>query len=318
MPRGRFSEIPEHEFISLYQTLGQNKMARQTGFSIQAIASRRKRIERVHGPIIGPRPARATRSEITPQRCQFDILNGEIIVFSDAHIWPGPLTTAQRAVIKFIKERKPRAVIANGDVMDFSSISRHDPLGFEKTPTVADELQAAQTFMSAIEGAAPSNCKFFWPAGNHDQRFEGRLAKVAPEYARVHGWHLKDHFSPKWQPCYSVFINKDIVVKHRLSGGTGALRNNVLKTRKHTVTAHLHAQHVWPVSSYDGTLYGVDCGMLAEPYSEAFSYTEDAPVDWRSGFVVLKFRDGQLLPPELVTVWQKNKSVVFRGEIINV
>lgn len=314
MPRGKFSDVPDHDFISTYKAKGQAATATQFGISQQAVARRRKNLESRYGQIIGPRPPNSMRSPVTPLRQQFDIINGEVIIGSDAHIWPGPLTTAQRAFIKFVKDRKPRAVIANGDVMDFSSISRHDPLGFEKTPTVADELAAAQSFMKAVEDAAPGNCKFFWPAGNHDQRFEGRLAKVAPEYARVHGWHLKDHFSPKWLPCYSVFINRDVVVKHRLSGGTGALRNNVLKTRKHTVTAHLHSQHVWPVSSYDATLYGVDSGMLAEPYSEAFSYTEDAPVDWRAGFVVLTFQDGQLLPPELVTVWGKNH-VTFRGEI---
>ena len=318
MPKGRFSVIPEHEFAHLYKTLGPNKMARKLGMTIQGIHGRRKRIESNLGAqLIAPDGTDRKRQIPTPQRKHYDCLNGVVIVGSDAHIWPGPLTTAQRAFLKFIADMKPRVVIANGDVMDFGAISRHDPLQWENTPSVIDELEAAKAFMQAVEDAAPSNCKFAWPAGNHDARFQARLAKVAPEYSGVHGTRLKDHFSPKWEPCYSAFINDDVVVKHRLKGGTGALRNNVLATRKHTITGHLHAQHVWPISSYSGTLYGVDAGMLADPDSEAFSYVEDNPLDWRSGFVVLTFHKGALLPPELVTTWDK-RHVTFRGQIIPV
>lgn len=44
---------------------------------------------------------------------------------------------------------------------------------------------------------------------------------------------------------------------------------------------------------------------------------EDGPKNWVSGFAVLKFRDGRLMQPELVSVWDE-KSVQFRGELIRV
>jgi hypothetical protein len=329
MPRGNFSVITDRDFIHLYRKHGFMEVARKTGLSTNAIAERRTRIEAKYGPLNGPRPQnnQNSKSHITasPEQIYFDCLDGTVIIGSDAHICrDGPFTTAQRAFIKFIKELKPRIVIADGDVLDFGSISRHDPLKWTDIPPVEEELIAAQKFMAAVEDAAPSNCKFGWPAGNHDARFQSRLASVAPEYAGVRGTRLKDHFSPKWQPCYTAFINDDVVIIHNIKGGTGALRNNVLATRKHTITGHLHAQHVWPVTSYPRkrgemleTLYGVDCGMLADPSADTFSYVLGKPVDWRSGFVVLQFHKGRLLPPDLATVWGRNE-ITFQGKIIAV
>ena len=327
MPRGKFSVISDRDFIHLYKKIGFREIIRQTGLSSNAIAERRRKLESKHGPINGPRgcPNGANpHIAVSPQRRHYDCLNGIVIIGSDAHIVPGPLTVAQRAFLKFIKELKPRVVIANGDILDFGAISRHDPLQWEDTPPVIAELEAAQSFMQMVEDAAPSNCKLAWPAGNHDARFQARLAKVAPEYSGVRGTRLKGHFSPKWEPCYSAFINDDTVVKHRLRGGVGALRNNVLASRKNTITGHLHAQHAWPVTAYPArrgelpeTLWGVDAGMLGEPYAEAFSYTEDNPVDWRAGFVILQFHKGRLMPPELVTVWSRHE-VTCNGKIIAV
>src|SRR6185436_20343423 len=126
--------------------------------------------------------------------------------------------------------------------------------------------------------------------GNHDALFETRLATVAPEYARVHGVHLKDHF-PRWKPCWSVWINNDVVVKHRWANGVHAVYNNTLRSGKTFITGHLHSLKVTPWSDYTGTRYGVDCGTLAEPYADQFiRYTEGNPLNWRSGFILLTFR----------------------------
>jgi len=55
--------------------------------------------------------------------------------------------------------------------------------------------------------------------------------------------------------------------------------------------------------------------MIADPASKQFvNYTEDGPLDWRPGFCVLTYRDGKLMVPELVSVWDE-KRVQFRGEL---
>lgn len=153
-----------------------------------------------------------------------------------------------------------------------------------------------------------------WTLGNHDGRFETRLAQVAPEFAKVSGIHLRDHF-PAWKPCWSVWINNIAVVKHRYSGGIHATHNNTLKAGKTMVTGHLHSQKVTPFTDYNGTRYGVDTGCIADPDHKAFTdYTEDNPKNWRSGFAILTFLNKQLMHPELVSVWDDNH-VQFRGEL---
>ena len=161
---------------------------------------------------------------------------------------------------------------------------------------------------------ASTAASHIWPLGNHDARFETFLAANAAEYEGIKGFHLKDHF-PEWKPCWSLFINDNTVIKHRLKGGIHATHNNPLWSGKSIITGHLHSQKVTPLSDYNGTRYGVDCGTMAEPYSRAFTdYTEDNPVNWRSGFAVLTYHEGFLLPPELCEVTPLG--AVFRGRIL--
>jgi hypothetical protein len=261
-------------------------------------------------------------SENSAARLHFNVSNGVVLIGSDAHIWPAqPQTTAMRAFIKFASgahlNRPIKGIVLNGDVVDLPQISRHPPIGWDRHPEVADEIAAAQNQLKLIEAAAPRNCPLVWTLGNHDSRFETRLATVAREYKSLPGFALKSYF-PKWVPCWSTWINNDVVVKHRYKGGAHAPHNNAVSSGKNIVTGHLHSAKVTPVTDYTGTRYGVDTGCLADPSAQAFvDYTEDGPLNWRSGFGVLTFRNGKLLPPELVTVWSKHE-VCFRGSIIKV
>jgi hypothetical protein len=251
-------------------------------------------------------------------RLRFDVSNGVVLVGSDAHIWPGGMpSTGMRGFISFCDMLKPRIVVMNGDVVDLPQISRHPPIGWEKHPEMADEIIAAQNALKEVERTAPKNSKLVWTLGNHDARFETRLATNAHQYKRVPGFHLKDHF-PKWSPCWSAWVNRDVAIKHRYKGGAHATHNNAVSSGVTMVTGHLHSQKVTPVTDYTGTRYGVDTGCLADPDAQAFvDYTEDGPKNWRSGFGVLTFKNGKLLPPELATVWGKNE-IVFRGQVYKV
>lgn len=307
------------DFIELFETIGPQQMSSRLGVRTQGIFERRRNLEKKIGRKLVPK----SKNQITipeiehPDRIQISCLNGVVLVGSDAHIWPGPPTTAMRAFLKFAKELKPRAVVMNGDVVDLPQISRHPRIGWDNYPSVVDELKAAQDALIKLEGAVQRNTKLVWTLGNHDSRFETRLAMVAPEYAKLFGFHLKDHF-PKWDPCWAVWVNNDVVIKHRFKGGIHAAHNNAVNSGKSMITGHLHSAKISPWTDYNGTRYGVDTGCLADPDAEAFlDYTEDNPKNWRSGFLVLTFVNGKLLPPELVSVWTKN-SVVFRGKIIGV
>jgi hypothetical protein len=244
--------------------------------------------------------------------------DGVAIVASDFHYWPGEPSTAHRALIKLTKKIKPDILIANGDICDFCTISRHPPLGWTSMPTAAEEIEAAQDRLQEWAEAGGKADKY-WPAGNHDARMETFIASKSPELKGIIGTSLADHF-PLWKPCYSVWINDNpggLIVKHRYRAGVHAPWNNVQNAGRSMATGHLHSQKIIPFTNYTETLYGIDIGCIADPYSEQFEYLEDNPRNWRSGFAVFTFSNKVLMPPELVTVLEPGL-VHFRGQTIEV
>lgn len=311
-------KVDEATFIELLRTIGPTKAAKKLGIKERAVYQRRKNIEeKLNIPLVVPAHHRATRrNEEYPQRFITKITDGVALVGSDAHYWPGSISTAHRAFVKFCKDMNPDLVVMNGDALDSAGISRHPPIGWENRPQLVEEIEETKARLEEISTASP-NADHVWPLGNHDGRFETRLAMVAPEYAKIHGVHLRDHF-PDWEPCWSCWVNDDVVIKHRFKNGLHAPHNNTLWAGRTMVTGHLHSQKVQPITDYNGDRWGVDSGTMADVYGAQFTdYTEDNPRSWRSGFAVLTFYKGRLLQPELVRVIDKDY-VDFRGKVIRV
>jgi hypothetical protein len=249
-----------------------------------------------------------------PGRLTLDIENGLVLIASDAHYWPGVVSAAHRAFVRAIKEFKPTAVIMNGDAFDGASISRHAPGQWEERPSVFQELEACRARLGEIEDAA-GDAPLLWPLGNHDARLESRLATVAPEFAGVHGVHLKDHF-PRWAPCWSVEINGHTMVKHRWKSGAHGVHNNTVNAGVSIITGHDHGLRVSPFTDYRGTRYGVSTGTLAPVWGPQFTYTEDNPRSWRGGFIFASFCDGDLMWPEPCWVVDEQRGKVgFRNKV---
>jgi hypothetical protein len=221
-----------------------------------------------------------------------------------------------RCFVEFCKEMKPKLVVLNGDVCDLPGISKYPPIGWQKLPEPAEELEACEERLDEIAKASFRAHKV-WTLGNHDQRFSTYIATNTPRLARIKGVSLKDHF-PLWAPCWAIDVNHTCLIKHRFRGGIHAPRNNALYSGTSMITGHLHSQQVSAITDYRTTRWGVDTGCIADPRHAAFlDYTEGNPKDWRDGFAVLTFRAGRLQPPELVCRWSDNE-VVFRGQIIRV
>jgi len=308
--------MPKAEFIESFNAIGPYAMARQYGLSLRSVFKRRHRLEelghkfipRGNGALTRPTPA------TYPHRIALDVKNGIVLVASDAHYWPETPSLLHQALVRFCKDYKPIAIVFNGDVIDAPSISKHPQIGWETRPKLVDEIEASKDRLAEIEKAA-FRAQKIWNLGNHDLRFETRLAHVAPEYAKIHGVHLKDHF-PLWRGAWSTWVNDAVVIKHRFKGGIHAPHNNTLWAGKSIVTGHLHSAKVVPFSDYNGTRYGVDGGCIADTDAKAFvDYTEDNPKNWASAFCVLTFKDRLLLQPELVLKFD-HKRVQFRGEVI--
>jgi predicted phosphodiesterase len=317
------AKLQDADFIRIYTESGPDAVAKAGDTDLRGVYRRRRTIEKENNiRLDGPEKSVSNAVTISehPGRILLDVEDGIVLVGSDAHYWPGPATTAHRAFVQFVKTLKPQVIVMNGDAFDGSSISRFPPIGWTQLPTVQQEIESCQERLHEILSAKTMKCRTIWCLGNHDQRFETRIATAAPEYAKVHGTSLQDHF-PTFEPCWSVFINDDhngVVVKHRFKSGIHAPHNNTMWAGRSMVTGHLHSAKVYPLTDYNGTRYGVDTGCLADADGRQFvDYSEDNPRSWRSGFCVLTFKDGRLLMPELVSVWDEF-SVQFRGEIITV
>ena len=318
------TKISDDDFIATWRRLQSvTDVANEIGLSVRGVNVRRRNIEKNHGIILNAASPRSPDFKVSiPEngiRVNVELDNGTIMVASDCHYWPGIISTAHRAFVLFAETLKPKMIVINGDAFDGASISRHPPGGtWESTPTVKQELEACQERLSEIEAASlNSKLHFLW--GNHDQRFNARLsAQVGDGFKGIMGMNLTDHF-PRWKFSMSLMVNGNCMIKHRYHNGIHAIHNNLIKSGTSFVTGHLHSLKVVPWTNYLGTSYGVDTGSLADVNGQQFTYSEDNPKNHRSGFAVLTFYNGKLLPPELCEVLDEEEGIIyFRGNVFKV
>lgn len=331
--------LTDDEFRSVWEKYrGEAKaIAKVTGISIRQVYNRRRVIEerlgiqlKVADRVISntkysSRMKLASRlddlAELRERRYEKEISatvrDGVVLIGSDAHYWPQIVSKAHEALCKLAKELKPSVVILNGDVLDGARISRHSREMWEAQPALKDELAAVQDRCAEIERAA-QGAELIRTIGNHDARFERYLCQNAPEMENTPGSSLLDYL-PRWRAGWAVHLNAQsegwTVVRHRpVTGGIHSTYNSVLKSGVNYVHGHLHKLEHKPWGDYRGRNWGIDCGTLADPKGPQFSYTEAGPLNWGSGFYVLTFKDGRLLPPEPCVI--ERNVAWFRGRAV--
>ena len=307
--------VDENEFIRLCETFPTiSEVAQHLGMNERAARKRLARLRRKYGPI-------AIKST-TPQSCinyhkvTHQIHEPEpitIVAFSDAHFWPTYLlepSDSYSILLQILKVIKPDYIIDGGDSFDGAMISRHPPHGWQDLPSPEEELTCNIDFHKEIAKTTPK-AKKLWCWGNHDARYDSRLAMHAGEFKGIKGFTLPDHF-PDWTFAESIILNDSLFIKHSWHGGIGASRNNTLKSGKSFMTGHLHRLQATPVTDFNGTRYGIEMGTLADPRGPQFFYTGGNPTDWQQGFAVITVY-GNRIVPEMVEV--VNKKAIFRGKV---
>lgn len=319
------SPIPDDVFIAAWREAGgmPSLVAKNLGLNVRGVFKRREKLAE-RGIVletrlacgVAPKSQWSVSMPLKTSRHEYAIRNGVVMAASDCHYWPGEPTIAHRAFVRLVEELKPAIIILNGDVLDGATISRHDKDGWVQLPTVKQEIDACKERLGEIEDVA-GGAALLWTLGNHDQRFERVLAMQAPQYEGLPGMTLPEHF-PRWQFSMSIMLNPHeafpCMVKHRHANGVHGAYNNVVKAGIHMVTGHLHRLTVSHWGDYRGRRYGIDTGTLADPFGPQFKYAEDAPAPHASGFAVLTFVDGDMLPPELVEV--RGDHAWFRGDSV--
>ena len=313
------TKISDERFIECFQRLrSPHLVSQETGLTIRTVYQRRDNLQRKLD--VDLRTVNLTKpSLLLPEnqlRAELTVSDCSIVVFSDAHYWPDLVSTAHMALIEVIQSLpNVAAIVANGDVFDGATTGRHARIGWARSPTTKQELEAVQDRLGEIEAVAPKGAKLIRTWGNHDIRFESRLSNAAPEYEGILGMALSDHL-PMWKACWSLMVNDSVMIKHRYHNGIHATYNNTLKSGRSIVTGHLHRLVVTSWGDYNGRRWGVDTGTLADPDGPQFDYAEDNPKPHCAGFAVLTFDgDGNMLPPELCEVIKGR--AYFRGRRVD-
>lgn len=315
----------DEEFIDTFHRTGGSirEVAKILGCAERTAHQKRRAIEaKRREPLLSKQPHSpdyAVELLEFPDWNHIEIKNGLLIVFSDAHLVPGHKSTAHRALLKFIHELKPDALIENGDLLDFASISRHHRIGWDKQMSVKVEMEWAGDCMHEFVKIGPKRMQKKKTVGNHDQRFSGHISNNLGAYEGVKGFSLQDHL-PGWPFSWAVRVNDDqLEVTHRWKSGKHAVYLNAVHSGISYATGHLHSQKVEPMTDLRGDRWGVDVGTLASVYGPHFRYLEAKPRDWRSGFAAFRFVNHKLRMPELIRVIDEEKGIVeFRGQDVHV
>ena len=114
------------EFIQLWgQLQSATKIAEHLGIHNRAVHLRRRWIEKQYNVALSAKDHRGAyydknrpKSFSPLKQIELGILDGTVIVFSDAHFIPAQRTTAFKGLLWAIQEFKPKAVICNGDAFD--------------------------------------------------------------------------------------------------------------------------------------------------------------------------------------------------------
>jgi predicted phosphodiesterase len=318
------AHMSDEEFIKVWNRLGSPTLVgKEIGMAPRSVMNKRAAIAIKHNIELPTFNSQRQDKKEKPKKIELAAHNvrrgidvdkvKRVIVFSDAH-FTDTTTTAFKALLQMIKEFKPQIIICNGDAFDGQVLSRFPSINYDQKPTVLEELKACQYHLDEIAKIRPAGCRLIWTLGNHDMRYESWLVNKVPEYSGVDGFSLKYHF-PEWETCWSFWVGEDTVIKHRFKSGRAAGYANLLAAgNTNIITGHTHVLAVQPISNYQGTYWGVQTGMLADPMSPTFEYCEDGPKDWRSGFVMLSFEQDRMLMPELIMVSdEQNGEFEFRG-----
>lgn len=136
---------------------------------------------------------------------------GTILVVSDVHI-PFHDPDAVKAFIKYSKKVQPKAIVLNGDIMDFFRLSRFTK-GEGRNPL--EEITLCRSFLSELRKNNP-DANIYYVIGNHETRLERYVMEKAPELVSL----IEDVFSIlkvkdfNIHGCTSITMNNSFVFKH--------------------------------------------------------------------------------------------------------
>lgn len=108
---------------------------------------------------------------------QFDLNQKRILVLSDVHV-PYHDARAVTLAVDWAGERKPDALLLNGDIADFYSISRYESDPGQRD--FAGEIKSVREVLAFLRASFPE-ARMVYKLGNHEERWWHWIWRKAPE-----------------------------------------------------------------------------------------------------------------------------------------
>lgn len=170
---------------------------------------------------------------------------------------------------------KPDYVIQVGDLYDFFSWSRFPHSRDVMTPSeeITTGREQAEKMWKRINRASPSS-KLYQLKGNHDERPIKRVYEKLPEIAELVKEKLGDLFQFENVKTHNEQAEELIIGTfvfmhgYRLKLGDHAKHN-----RQSTICGHTHRNGVFYFRQGGQTIWELNCGFVADPFSRAMSYS---------------------------------------------
>ena len=233
-------------------------------------------------------------NEYTP----YEIKQSRILIISDLH-FPYQNNEAITLALDYGKEKKVDCIILNGDVFDFSLISKHERDWRHRN--VPQEFEAVKSFFNLLRLHFP-HTKIVYKYGNHDERYEKYLYAKAPEIFDMPEFQLEIILKLGELKIDIVKDKRPIIVGkltvlhgHELfgMGGVNPARATFTKTMEDTLVGHYHRTSSHSEPTMNNRLINVHSqGCLCEMHPLF------APINkWNLGFayVELNIKTGEYI-----------------------
>lgn len=216
--------------------------------------------------------------------------HNKVGIINDLHI-PYHDNEAITLALSFFKAENIDALILNGDILDFHSLS-----SFEKDPNhrkFSEELDAFSDFMEVIKNEL--ECKIYYKLGNHEERYNRFLFQKAHELKGINEFEIESLLRSR--VSYPIEIIKDkriiklnglnIIHGHEYKGGISTpvniARGLYLKGKVSACQGHNHATSEHTEADMNGkivTTWSIGCLCGLNP--------EYMPLNkWNHGFAIV-------------------------------
>lgn len=213
-----------------------------------------------------------------------------------------------------MKDLDPCRIILNGDILDFMTVSKHEPNLEFRTLAFKEEIESGIEFLMELKANFPK-AEIVFICGNHSARLAKFISRKCDIFAglltveKALNLDLMKIEYVDYTPDQAYIIPEapDTIVRHEpLSGGANPTRNSIKESRTNIIFGHIHQSLVGHHRSLDGkVLYGYSCPTLCDRHHPAFGYCKKTP-QWTSGFTRVLCLPG--MPAEISNIDFKEKA----------